>query len=669
MKEKAKEEKTEKRTRRNRFGLYEVALVLLMGGLVYAIMQTKQPTPTPLVNVCVTNSIPSIQFEMPDVTCSVTNVMPMMDGMKAATDDPEQAKREEADRKALAALFYINHLSMAVTKIKTYNDPRVLEEEYEALSLNSLSLDSINDVEVIDLIQEIMTYITDMRIQERERAMLKEELDQGMSDALYDSLSGISCSGTTPVGIVFSLVTSAASAAANYKRARARVMKEFRKQEWALDKEKMVELNELNKRLLMNYWVLVKRYGIPDEFRVTERDISRFYERLKDESCQMRYRFLMTNQKTYQFLPTYWYYLGRAAYECGHRAEAVNALDTFVEKQYKYANILRCDKLAANCATLRAQILLEDANENGKPIDKNLLRKQLQIIRKNTTDDDWTLRYFCAAVYASQLKDYQAADDAILPVIDELESRNARNVINWYDMMDQKKTYKGTNEVASLVVSGDALYECRTLIARFAQGAMSDDERNRRLKEICDNSNASLREKVFCYGSMGYGQALAALQPDLERVFVYREGNTVCVALPMAWAYSREGDYGFHLTDEPVDLQRLDMEKFTDLEPEKERDIISDDEGKKYVVVKFNGEVSDFETGVFTVRYAKGSKGASQHSYQVALRFAMKDDGRASPSASALGEWAMLSFDGSESVPAHWVNVKVLDFKQEGELQ
>ena len=661
----------------------EFSILVLLAGVVYAILQTKRTevvtNEAPIVQVCVTNSLPQVEIGMPSLTCSVTNVLSdvaLADGMRRAEiEKAEEEKLHERARKAIAALFYINHLSMSVTKIKTYNNPAVMEEEYAALSLNSLNLNAINDEEVIDIIHEIMDYITEMRIQERERAMLKDELDQGMSDALFDSLSGISMTGNSPIGAVFSLITSAANAAINYKRARARVMKEFKKQEWGLDKAKIYELNELNKKLLRSYWVLVKRYDIPDKFRVTETDISRFFERMKDETPEMRYRFLSSNEKTYQYLPTYWYYRGQTAYECGNSSDAERSLEEFGKIQKEFGQILRIDPLAAKCALLRTQLMLEKEDKTGVKADASVLREQLEIITDNTTVDEWTLRYFCATVYAANLHDFKAADDALSPVIDEMESKRKSNLVNWCDLMEVKKTYQGTNEVDRLAPSGDALYECKTLVVRLGEGTMDTMSRQERLRKICESSNASAREKLFCYGSMNFEQALDALAPDLSRMFLYKDGDALCLALPMSWALSREGEMAFHVPYANFEFDHPDLRLFKSYGPGKDRDIIGDPDENKYVVVRFNGVSQGNYGGVLTMRYDHGGQkrskgeqvGSKGTSLQVALEFPLGQGGRTYPSRAALGKWVKYSADALEDDQPHWESVKVIELNSKEE--
>ena len=150
-----------------------------------------------------------------------------------------------------AVLLLINHINWVVTKIKIANDPIVLEQEYESINQNALYLDAIKDKEVVNLVCNIMDLIVDMRIDAKEREMLQEELDQGMSDAIYDAVPNpMSLFSLNPVSSICNLATAAVSSYANYRKAKIRLAKQFKKATWDLDKNKMVFLNEMNKNLL-----------------------------------------------------------------------------------------------------------------------------------------------------------------------------------------------------------------------------------------------------------------------------------------------------------------------------------------------------------------------------------------------------------------------------------
>ena len=160
--------------------------------------------------------------------------MPLPDGLTPAEEEKKRKEEEqklvEEKKAAMTALFAINHINWVVTKIKTYNDPAVLEEEYKGLTADALNLRVIKDPELIDLICRMLDVIVEMRIEEKERVFLKEELDQGTSDAFADAVSGVRATGINPISMIVNTVVSVASATLNYKKAKRALQKKFEKQ-------------------------------------------------------------------------------------------------------------------------------------------------------------------------------------------------------------------------------------------------------------------------------------------------------------------------------------------------------------------------------------------------------------------------------------------------------
>ncbi len=580
------------------------------------------------------------------------------------SDRPEIVE-EDGQSSAMAALFAINHVNWVVTKIKNYNDPMVLEEEYKNISADALNLNAIKDHEVIDLICDIMDVITDMRIEEKEREFLKEELDQGMSDALYSAFSGIGTGGgITPVAAVFNLVTSAATAAISYKRAKRQLMMAHKKKMWGLDKNRMQYLNELNKSLLQKYWVIVQRYNLPDEFRVSEQDISLLIDHLKDENPKRLHDFLVAVERKYCGLQNYWYYRGLAAYQSDDFVDASKSLDSYRRAREKYGAMLRIDGIAAKAAMLRVRLMIAD-DENSqkqgkhKVWDDNSYREQLAIIEKNSTIEEWQSFYFCALVYSHYLKnpDIVAADKVLAPIIVHLEYKRDRRLIDWQDLVVDMKETKSTNAVERLVQSGDALFECKKLLANEAKVILGAREFEARIAKICDDENASAREKIFCYGDLSYKKALEKIVPDLRNMRVVREkDNTLKLLLPMSWVMSREGDSHLGLYESEKNyLNDIGRSALQEKKEENEDERTIDEGGDRPLVCVNFGEykkIGDAKKIVYTVRYDhvdKTGKGVEK-SYMVAVVFDVKDRKQLMPSKAHFGPWVV----GVGKAPSGW---------------
>ena len=608
---------------------------------------------------------------------SITN-MPYVPPLPS--DEVKLIKEEREKSSAMAALFAINHVNWVVTKIKNYNDPMVLEEEYKNISADSLNLNTIKDQEVIELICDIMDVITDMRIEEKEREFLKEELDQGMSDAIYDAFSGISAGGgLSPAAAVFNILSSAATSAMNYKRAKRQLLAAYKKKTWGLDKNRMLYLNELNKSLLQKYWVIVQRYNLPDEYRVSEQDIALLIDHLKDENPQRQHDFLVSMEGKYKGLQNYWYYRGLAAYQCtvtndvagtrklrliadekeSRMRDARYSLGLYQKARKDYGSMLRVDGIAAKAAMLQIRLMVaddEDCKKSNKSVVwadqkhreqlKEKYREQLAIIENNSTIEEWQAFYFCALIYVNQLKDIVTADKVLAPIIAHLDYKRNRRLVDWQEVVLDKKASKSTNAVDRLVSSGDALFECRKLLATGATNSLGKAAFESRLAKICDDENASAREKIFCYGDLSYKKALEKMLPDLRKMRVVRKGKNLKISLPMSWVVSREGVSRLGVSDRHDFMNNVGGKdgNYNKENEKQERSIEERDDGL-YALVDF-GDFEDIDSAsnvIYTMRYDRADKTGRciKGSYLVVVAFDINGSKEFKPSKACFGPWVV----------------------------
>lgn len=566
--------------------------------------------------------------------------------------------------KALTALVLINHINCVVTKIKTFNNPAVLEEEYRNISQNRILLDVIEDEQIIWTICDIMDAITELRIDDMEREMLKEELDQATSDALFDALSGVRASGMDWISVTVSALTSVASSAANYMRAKRNLQRMHKRKTLTLDETKMRNLNLLNKSLIRNYWFVIKKYGIPDQFRVTEDDIVNLIDRMKDTDNERRFRFLMDNKDKYRALPEYWYWRGETAYELGDYESSDYALHEYQRLQEEGCKVLRYDSTSANVAMLRAKILVD------RKAGADEIRKQLEIVKKNTTEEEWAKRYFCAMIYAQHLGDVVSAEKVLSPVIDKIEADRSSNLINLEEKYEDAIIENGdnaSNDVDPIpsTGSGDKLYLCKTLLLDDGVAELIDvDKRNQILSKLVDSENASVREKLFSYCSLDFAHGLEKLLPDVANIRLdeerfFKDWNEWVrnLCLPMSWIVARDCEPRVFKTDDAdIDLAKLnlnDSDKYIECREEEDRRKIVEIDGKRYGRFSFKRYKGSHEgkSMIALFQYKRGNDKATKKCYQVAVVFDIrKQKGTISPKSAAFGEWNGNSWTNPDKV-------------------
>jgi hypothetical protein len=480
---------------------------------------------------------------------------------------------------AKSALQIINHISWVVSRITTYNDPIVLEEEYYALNVDALKLDAIKDIETIRTIQQIIDVITQLRINEGDRALLQEIYEQDIANALYECLPSPSAIiSPNLIAVAINLAQSSASSYANYKKTMHQLRMRLKKETWELDKDKMRTLSELQKELLLHHWTLVQRYGIKDELRVTSKEISQLVERLKDDDDASIYDFLKLNESKYAQFPAYWYYRGIYAIECNNDNDASHSLDYYQRVYYK---LLRQDKMAASVAMNKVALLLK----KNAWFSKSDILKQLNIIESNATQDDWNLYYFCAMVYYNKLDDYNEAQRVLSIAVNNLEAKHKTRLI------DYKNLFAGKNDNITVrdIPNADALVLCRNTLFSFSQQEKKTKEIANILSELCKIDNAISLELLLYYGKV-----------DLEIIFEQLKQYIRPIYIEHTARWCREDDlnvaipYQWFLLNEITPIMKLYSKEGTLVatlkEEENSRVILND----KFVNVVFKYEVDRF---------------------------------------------------------------------------
>ncbi len=576
---------------------------------------------------------------------------------------------------ATAALLLINHINCAVTRIKNANDAFVLEEEYNSINQNAILLDAIKDEEMISLICDIMDAIVELRINEREREFLQEELEQGLSDALYDAMPNpATLISGNPIACLCSFAAAAATSYMNYKKAKASLMRQFKKANWELDKDKMHDLNELNKRLLEKYWIIVDRYKIKDCYRVVEGDVAHLIDRMKDTDPRRRRDFLRDYEEKYRFLPAYWYHRGVAEMACGDANSAIKAFSVYQGYQKDFVKVMRYDKMSANVAMLALRVMLEQEEEGVRKYSDAEIAQQLDILDKNSTKDDWSNYYFCAIVHWKRLKDAEKAKTLLQRVIDELECERDNNLVDWKEFVRAKwEVGEGDAGTAKELNGNDALFDCKSLMTQIAFDAMSEEESKKKLDEICTSATAAAREKLFCYCSMDYKGALKHLEKDIKgMVFCLKEelidGKTIVsidVEMPISWIAGREGDMKIYCCgNEGACMEGLNGNSSAEtmfVEDKNERRVVEsrdcDGNPADKVKLKFkpkNGsapDLKDVKFARFVIRYDRGS---SQKAFQVAVMTELKREVSTQPKYEAFGAWNKRQGGATDGTASTW---------------
>lgn len=331
-----------------------------------------------------------------------------------------ETEAEQNDDARKAAII-LNHLHGSLNKIVTYNDKIILEQEYDNI-INNIDLTTIDDIEIIDQITYIMDVLTSHKISEIEKQWLNVEYQDKLDAALTDTLRGINVRGSNPVEMGINLLTSAGSAYYDYKQNQKNYKKQLDKATWELDKGSISEINDLRKQFIRTYWEIMKRYDIPDSWRISENQFQRFHDILKNDLGDVKLRKLLRLESELAVLPDYWFELALSAREVKEREIELNAI-----KRYEQLNDRLFRENSFYSQLLANKMSYMDLNTDADEI-RAVLSQMLLVDRLNPE------RKLIAALKYIQLNDFVKAEKLLNQNIDDnfLVDVSARIKIDMY---------------------------------------------------------------------------------------------------------------------------------------------------------------------------------------------------------------------------------------------
>lgn len=276
----------------------------------------------------------------------------------------------------LRAAFALNLCTVSVSQIIDYNDVVVLEQEYDAI-LNNLNIERMpKDESLLCILKQLMDTITFFMIQEGDKRFIDREYQNKMKNAIWSAVPNIAVifSGGDPVTMAVSLATQVGIGYMNYRKAKAENTFAYEKQQWELHKAAIEQFNGLRRELFDTAWRLVDAHDMPDEYRLTERQLKQYNEILMDSDYVRKYERLDTIKENFVAYPPFWYFFGNTANMIASQTDGETAefykeaakiyYDIFVAS-FSSCNLLRESQVASACA-LEYIDLLDASKQNEK---------------------------------------------------------------------------------------------------------------------------------------------------------------------------------------------------------------------------------------------------------------------------------------------------------------
>ncbi len=321
------------------------------------------------------------------------------------TDKIVEEGLTEQQKNSFSMLYY---LAITAEEIRISSDNRlILDDIYTSLlnDINPGAIDETTQDHLQNLRDIIKRYIEISYKREQLQYIYNQDKASAIHSAVPDPLAVLSMTNSLDwKKLAVSAVYTVIDSYSNYKSATSAADQAFLMSGWELDKEERDAIYQ-NRERVFNYMVdIVQEYDLDGLLTLNEEAIETFAEICSIESLQQRIRRLQSEEETYKLLGNYWLELADCYFEseqyekCLDCVARYNDLATGIyRKDYNYVQILPKAIVAAQEIYSGVDYIANVGNF-------------ADAIIKNTTTEEWSVRYFAAQVY---LDLYVRTDDRI----------------------------------------------------------------------------------------------------------------------------------------------------------------------------------------------------------------------------------------------------------------
>lgn len=244
----------------------------------------------------------------------------------------------------------MNYCINSITNIVHYKSMPLLEHEIDQL-LNNLTMEQVVGLRDVQSFHSEMLYrISELKISEEEKELIKRVQELQRENMLYQSISNslnptmlLTGGGNSGKQLAFMAIVTVARTAVEYKSASNEADIEELKAMWQYRKKDLENFAVLRKDALELVYNLFQKYNLNESDRLTEATSTLFSQIIAEPDPHARVRKLTDNKTTFSGMADYYYYTGMAYVDAGEYSIGRNYLNTYLS-MYQKAPIFRYDE-------------------------------------------------------------------------------------------------------------------------------------------------------------------------------------------------------------------------------------------------------------------------------------------------------------------------------------
>lgn len=351
---------------------------------------------------------------------------------EAVVEEPEKSEEQkliesltEEQKKAINTLNYLTVLSQKINSAK--DDPLILDNVYSSLENDIFpEVDSKTQVRITSMMTTIQKYQLIDEKRERIQYIYEQNRAQALRQLIPNPIGLLSAvKSKNPLEAIASVLYMAVDSISGFFSSKAQADLQNIKDGWELDDEAKAELHQSTINTLNYMFDMVRDYDIPGDFALSKEAIEDYIKWAEKSDSELDGKISWFTEQghynTYKMFGPYWLELAQDYYKKGEYEKCLESIESYerittrvLRKDADYARVLPMAIVSAK-NTMESKDYVEIAD------------KYCSIIRNNTKDSDWVLRYFVAQTY---IENYEITNDsAYIDKAYDITFNNVNNLV------------------------------------------------------------------------------------------------------------------------------------------------------------------------------------------------------------------------------------------------